>query len=449
MKRRQFTGLMLSGLGYSLFPGKLFANPSIINYPYKSLSQSFKSIGFNPNKKGNSFFVVTADVHYVTKESDGMRTTVNEVNQMNPLPDFYCVNGDMIRSASPSFGVNPNPEQRQKAIKELKAFKKDADILNPKVRLVLTLGNHDTAPKEIDPEIFWEVFPGYPPYQSFDKSGVHIIALNGHSTGYIDSKQMKWLIDDVNSIPKKQTVIILIHQPSMSHRVNERGIPKAISEAFKKHRGLIWLIGGHEHTNEQEIFQLKKTKLIEHKITCGSENLWGGKEKPGYWIYCLEDGKIAGRIFRQRTKGYRTENFPDLTMAEKVPVPFDQFDTILWKLFVGEGDKNFRINVKANDCLNYWAYIKEVTYRLPLKETNNRSTKMAMLCKYAKMTDVRKPGQYFVSSNLEKWQEIKPDKAEFETITFTIPENLRQNQNVYFKFAPQGESHVGGFALLP
>jgi hypothetical protein len=449
MKRRQFTELILSGLGYSLLPGNFFANPSNISYPYKSLSQAFKSIEFDPNKKGNSFFVVTADVHYETKGTDGMITTVNEVNKMNPLPDFYCVNGDMICNASPSFGVIPNAEQRRMAIKEFKAFKKDADILNSKVQLVLTLGNHDTAPKEIDPEIFWEVFPGYSPYQSFDKSGVHIIALNGHSTGYIDSKQMEWLIDDVNSIPKKQTVIILIHQPSMSHRVNERGIPKAISEAFEKHSGLIWLIGGHEHTNAQEIFQLKNTKLIEHRITCGTANLWGGEEKPGYWIYCLENGKVAGRIFRQREKGYRTEEFPNLTIAEKAPMPFDQFDNILWKIFVGEGDKKFLINAKANDCLSFWAYTKELIYRLPLNETDNHCTKIAMLCKYVKMTDIHRSGQYFISADLRKWQEIKLNKAELETMTFVIPESLRQNKNIYFKFAPQGESHVGGFALLP
>ncbi len=449
MRRRQFTGLMLSGLGYSLIPKKLFAGLSNINYPYKSLGQAFNSIGFNPNKKDNSFFVVTADIHYETKGTDGMITTVNEVNKMNPLPGFYCVDGDMICNASPSFGVNPNAEQHRMAIKELKAFKTDADILNAKVKLVLTLGNHDTAPKEIDPEIFWEVFPGYPPYQSFNQSGVHIIALNGHSTGYIDSKQMDWLTDDVKSIPKKQTVIVLIHQPSMSHRVNERGIPKAISEAFKNHRGLIWLIGGHEHANGQEIFQLKKTKLIEHQITCGTANLWGGEERPGYWIYCLENGKVAGRIFKQRTKGYRTESFPDLTVAEKVPMPFDQFDDILWKLFVGEGDKKFRINVKANDCLNFWAYVKGLTYRLPLSEIDNHSTKMAMLCKYAKPAEIYQPGQFFMSSDLKTWQEIKPDNAEFETITFVIPENLRQDKNIYFKFAPKGELHVGGFALLP
>ena len=449
MERRHFAGLVLSGIGYSFLPGTLLGSISDKDYPYQSLEDAFKSINFDPNKKDNSFFVITADVHYETKGTDGMIATVNEVNKMKPLPDFYCVNGDMICNASPSFGVIPNAEQRQKAISELKAFKKDADILDPKVQLVLTLGNHDTSPKEIDPEIFWEVYPDQPAYQSFNKSGIHIIKLNAHSTGYIDDKQMEWLINDVKSIPKKQTVIVLIHQPSMSHRVNERGIPKAISEVFEKHRGLIWLIGGHEHQNAHEIFKLKKTKLIQHEITCGTANLWGGPERPGYWIYCLQNGEVAGRVFRQRFKGYRTEATPDLTHAENVPMPFDDLDNILWKVFVGEGDKEFLIDSKANDGLTFWAYPKKLVYRMPLKETNNQSAKIVMLCKYIKMHDINGEGQYFVSTDLKEWQEIELEKAEFETLSFEIPETFRQAENVYFKFSPVGESMVGGFALLP
>ncbi len=439
--------MVLSGIGYSFLPKTLFGNQLEKDYPYQTLNDAFESINFDPNKKGNTFFVITADVHYETKGTDGMIETVNEVNKMNPLPDFYCVNGDMICNASPSFGVNPSMEQRQIAISELTAFKKDADILNSKVSLVLTLGNHDTSPEEIDPEIFWQVFPNHPAYQSFNKSGVHIIKLNGHSTGYIDAKQMEWLTNDVKSISKNQSVIVLVHQPSMLHRVNERGIPKAISKAFEKHRGLIWLIGGHEHGNAQEIIQLKKTKLIEHEITCGTANMWGGPERPGYWIYCLQDGKVAGRIFKQRTKGYRTGGFPDLTKATKVPKPFDNLDNILWKVFVGN-DKDYLIEADANYCLNFWAYSKELVYRMPLNETKNRSTKIVMLCKYLKMKDIHGAEQYFVSTNLKEWQEISLEKAEFESMSFEIPEKLRQTENIYFKFTPNGESMVGGFALI-
>ena len=65
-------------------PGTLFGSSSDKDYPYESLAEAFRSIGFDPNEKGNSFFVVTADVHYETKGTDGMIVTVNEINKMNP-----------------------------------------------------------------------------------------------------------------------------------------------------------------------------------------------------------------------------------------------------------------------------------------------------------------------------------------------------------------------------
>lgn len=175
--------------------------------------------------------------------------------------------------------------------------------------------------------------------------------------------------------------------------------------------------------------------------------MWGGPERPGYWVYCLQDGKVAGRIFKQRTKGYRTEDFPDLTEAVNVPVPFDNLNTIFWKVFVRD-DKDYLVDADANYCLNFWAYPKKLVYRIPLKKTKNRSTKIAMLCKYVKMKDINGPGQYFVSTSLKDWKEIELEKAEFETMIFEIPINLRQAENIYFKFIPEGEAMVGGFALI-
>lgn len=424
-----------------------FAACPAIDYPFNTLADAFRAIGFDPAIKGNSFFVVTADVHYGFKGTDGMLTTIHEVNDMDPHPAFLCVNGDLIFNASPTFGILPTPELRLTAIDEYKAFKKDIDLLNPEVRLILALGNHDTHPQEIDPEIFWEVFPGYPPYQSFDLSGMHVIVLNGHSTGYIDPKQMKWLTNDVRSIPKDQSVIIFVHQPSMSRRVRERGIPESLTEAFKDHQGAIWLIGGHEHFNDQKVFQLSKTKLVEHLITCGTANMWGGPEKPGYWIYCLRNGEVAGRIFKHRTQGYRIEAKPDLTSTEIVPMPFDHLKNIVWKTMVGNDDRNYLIHANAGDCLNYWARIKELTYRFPLKEAGNCCTKIAMLCDYPKIKNLHQEGQYFLSSDLTDWQEIKLKDVQSDVLIFLIPKNFRHSENVYFKFIPSGESYVGGFAL--
>lgn len=447
MNRRKFNQIIIfCFLGLS-FVKVSFPQISTIHYPFKTLPEAFRALGFDPTIKGNSFFIVTADVHYGHPDGDGMMSTIEDINKMNPKPAFFCIAGDMIVHASTHFGVVPNEKDYQTAINEYRQFKADADKLDNQVPIKLTLGNHDTHPQEIDPKIFWEVFPGYPAYQSMDLEGVHLIFLNGHSTGYFDTAQMQWLEKNVNAIPKTQAVIIFIHQPSMSHRVRERGIPAAISKAFENHKGLIWFIGGHEHTNFQEIYQLKNTKLIEHGITCGANGIWGGPERPGYWMYCLHNGQVVGRIFKQRAKGYRIEPIPDLTQARAVPMPFDNCTNIVWKLLVGEEDRQYLIEAKAENCLNYWAYIKALTYSLPLKETNNTATTIAMLTDH-RSQNAGKPGQYFVSSDLQNWQEIPLKEAKEDLLLFSIPTSFQRDEKIYFKFTPSEEASVAGFVLL-
>ena len=446
MNRRKFTQVVFFGFLCLYFAKVSFAEDSTINYPFKTLPEAFRVLGFDPTIKGNSFFVVTADVHYGIGE-DGMLPTIQEVNQMNPLPAFFCVDGDMILNGSRHFGAIPDANGLQAANHEFNEFKAHADLLNPQIPLLLVLGNHDTHPKEIEPAMFWEVFPDRPPYQSFDIEGVHILSLNGHNTGYIDPIQMKWLLDDISHIPSKQTVIIFVHQPSISRRVRERGLPEAVSEAFKNHHGLVWLIGGHEHWNRQKIFQLKNTQLIEHQITCGSNKIWGGPEHPGYWIYCIRKGQVIGRIFKQQFKGYRLEPEPDLNLTEKIPTPFDHINHYLWKLMVGEGDRNFLIESKAADCLNYWAYVKELVYRIPLKYAGNRGKTIAMLTDH-KLQNLQQEGQYFLSSDLINWQEIKLKNANYDVLQFSIPSTFINLENIYFKFTPSGVAAVAGFALL-
>lgn len=447
MNRRKFTQIVFFGLLCLSFAKVSFAEGSTINYPFKTLPEAFRALGFDPTIKGNSFFVVTADVHYGYPKGDGMMSTIEDINKMNPKPDFFCIDGDMIVHASTHFGVVPNEKDYQTAINEYQQFKTDADKLDKQVSLKLVLGNHDTHPQEIDPKIFWEVFPGYPAYQSMDLEGVHLIFLFGHSTGYIDTAQMQWLEKDINAIHKTQTVIIFIHQPSMGRRVRERGIPAAISKAFENHQGQVWFIGGHEHANFQEIFQLKNTILIEHGITTGANNIWGGPERPGYWMYCLHNGQVVGRIFKQRTKGYRIEPTPDLTQAKAVPMPFDNCTNILWKILVEEGDHQYLIEAKAENCLNYWAYIKVLTYSLPLKETNNTAKTIAMLTDH-RSPNAGKPGQYFVSSDLQNWQEIPLKEAKEDLLLFKIPTSFQGAEKIYFQFIPSGEAAVAGYALI-
>jgi hypothetical protein len=195
---------------------------------------------------------------------------------------------------------------------------------------------------------------------------------------------------------------------------------------------------------------LQHTTLIEHHITCGTINIWGGPEKPGYWIYCLKDSKIVGRIFRQRFKGYRHQLMPDLTQAEQVPMPFDHLKNIRWKLMVGEGDRNFCVHAQAGDCLNYWSYVKELIYRIPLSEVNNTCSALAVLAT-VRAEHLQNKGQYFFSPDLNSWHEValqNDNNGLYDVLLFTIPDEYRNKPDIFFKYTPaEDDVMVAGFAL--
>lgn len=132
-------------------------------------------------------------------------------------------------------------------------------------------------------------------------------------------------------------------------------------------------------------------------------------------------------------------------------MPFDNLDNIVWRSFVGSDDEQkYLVQTDGKKCVNWLAYVNELIYRLPLKETGNNCTKFAILCEYTATKDqIYQNGQYFLSLDNENWEEIELENAEFETLSFVIPQDLLQSENLYFKFTPiGGEAHIGGFALI-
>ena len=80
--------------------------------------------------------------------------------------------------------------------------------------------------------------------------------------------------------------------------------------------------------------------------TCGL-HVWGGPEKPGYWVYCLRDGRVAGRIYRRHEKGYRIAPLPARNHPRRIYPPFAELDNVEKKILVGAGDRKFLVSAKA------------------------------------------------------------------------------------------------------
>ena len=195
------------------------------HYPLATLAQAYATAGFDAAAKNAVVFVAASDVHYGYCDEEGMLPIIREVNAMMPRPAFFVITGDLICSASIAFGNRPDGKQKAKAVEEFCLFKKHLDSVSPAIPVRLVLGNHDTYPGEVEPELFHRVFPDRPAYQSFDVAGVHFVALNGHSTGYIDGQQRDWLTADIARVPTGRTIVTFVHQPALQSTVAERDLP--------------------------------------------------------------------------------------------------------------------------------------------------------------------------------------------------------------------------------
>ena len=442
--RRRFLRQSAHGAAGLLLAGSL--TPRIhasMSYPFQSLDEAYAALGFNPSAAGHAVIAVAADVHYGINTHEGMRYLVDEVRAMRPRPAMLCVNGDLIHSASRHFGHVPNADDQAAAIAELRDFKADADRLGPDVPLKLTLGNHDTYVGEQDAGLFRRVFPDHPLHQSLNVAGVHVVLLNGGAAGHIDAAQRQWLTDDLAAVPRDATVLIFVHQPSLHDNVAERGVPRAVRDALAEHRGEAWLSGGHEHRNDTAVFDLPATRIVQHTVTTSIHGTWGDAERPGYWLYAIADGRVVGRIFRQRERGYRLEPPPDMDRARPIRVGFEDQPGILWQALVGEGDRQYLEHAQAADVGHWWFYIRELVYRLPL----------AKLAPAARQVGVLKLGAQPMKLSLAgpdtAWHEPAVTDQDNNVSLAAIPDALRGAAELRVRIERiESDFRIGGLALL-
>ncbi len=445
MRRREFLQSAVGSLGTLAVAGHSWAASQV--YPHATLAQALAQARFNPGAAGHALFVVAADTHYGTCQPAGLLPVIEQVNAMRPRPAFFLVNGDLITTASIHFGHRPNAAQRQKAIDEFKLFRRHVERLHPQIPLKLSLGNHDTYPGELKPELFAQVFPEHPPYQAFELAGLPILILNGHSDGFLDSAQTDWLIDRASHLDRDAEAAVFVHQPSLGSVANERGIAPSIQAAFEKHRGPLWAICGHVHRNSREVFALANTTIAQISQVCSAEGIWGGPEKPGYWIYGVAQGRIACRIFRRLGHGYRVAG--DISRADPQPIskPFEHARDVLWKILVGEGDRPHLVRAEAADVETFWFYVKQLTYRLPLAACPGAPRRFGVLGHLGTGKEGQ-PSRVAVSADNESWQDLTLPSKAHQVYEFEIPEALRQADSLYVRIEGEAGTGIAGYCLM-
>ncbi len=214
-------------------------------------------------------FAVVSDIHYADNPDDFSVALPDREMFDDPdyymeklkemltyiSPDFIICNGDMIADT-------PNVDS-EIAYRWANRVKEYLDI--PDIPTFYVVGNHEIEKSKDDPiEIFHDMFG--PDYYSFDYLGKHLIILNTHNVVEksliyeIDSLQLDWLSQDVETVSKEKPLIVFSHEPffSFSRSNNAEQLVQILSDNFCQH------ISGHWHTT-REFF---KEPFLE--LTCGA-----------------------------------------------------------------------------------------------------------------------------------------------------------------------------------
>lgn len=417
------------------------ARGAIEHYPFATLQEAFAAASFDPGAPGAFTTVWTADTHYGIGDNDTILPPVlREVLQMPVQPAFFAIAGDLVCTASLSFGHVPNEKERETALAEFRALRTHVEAIEAHLPVKLALGNHDTHPGEDGPALFHTVFPERPEYHADTVEGVPFVFLNGGSSGYLDAAQRQWFRAQIERrFDPDASLMTVCHQPSLGRVTNERGVTRAYREALSGVTGDCWLIGGHHHHNLDECFQVPGGIVTQATITAANPSVWG-TEKPGYWIYGFRDRKLAVRVFRRIGAGYAVAPAPPRDTPQPLRLPFEDVP-VLWKVLVGEGDEPYRVSTDARWCQNYWYYTKRLVYRLPLEGDHKDAARLAVLC----TPDGEAAPRYFLSSDGERWDVADGQRAEGAMTVFEIPAACRASERVFVRLEACA---VSGFALL-
>lgn len=437
MKRRQFlrtlSVLPAAALSESVLTAQELAGNG--NFSQR-LEAAFETLKFHPaSDERNGFFVVAADIHYgQDAENFNRKAFQTLIQELNSLPDalrpeFLTVLGDCGCSMSSSFGAAPNLAA---AKKEYEWLKKDLASLNPQIGVKLLAGNHDTPPGDAESEIFCQTF-GTAPYGTFEACGLQFVFLDGAHDGFLRENQSVWLRSVMEQQNPEKPLVLMIHQPLGF--ANERGLSMLLPEVMKAQKADVFLLAGHEHSNAQRAFRLPQGRLMEWThISAG-----GGWKKSGtsYWIYCIANGQLAGRIQRRSDGLLEPEAIPeDFGKLNAILQPFEAASgKLLVRALLGQDDSIQIQESVGGNCQTYFFYLRSLTLEIQIPDVMAAAglpRRLAILGNLQSRLN-RKPRanenterKVFLSAGGEEWVPVKFTPLQEGSLHWVeLPEALR------------------------
>lgn len=405
---------------------------------------AFRRVGFDPDAPGAQFVVVTSDVHCA--DAPHLDEHVALWNSFDPKPAAVMALGD-LGSANQCFGHRPDEKwNREKTRPSFVEFRqKVVEGLRKDVPLKLLVGNHDTSVLEKGCETFREYFPEHPLTESFVIGDILFIKLNGGVDAIFDEEQRAWFVETARAWPKEKTLVVLVHQPSVGITARERDIGIYSKIALAERTGETWLWGGHEHRNEFRIFDLPHTKYLVSTHP---------KDREGFWMYGLMDGKIAARLWWQTDRAPKgRQKLASAKLCGEIPVPFQDVEKdILWRTFVGDSaERAARREFSGADNRGWFFYLKNAVYEFPKSEVAPKATRLAVLGAFHGLRkDKSRRETFSFSSDGATWRPVSRTGGVGDTWVFEIPTEMR-GVDVWFKIDAFGincDDALSGFALL-
>ena len=183
----------------------------IMNLCLLAAALVFAALSFAQGKEisgdNGFYFVQMSDTHWgfndpaINPDYAGtLKKAINEVNAMDPAPDFVVFTGDLIQGAK-------DPEERRKRMLEFKEIVKTLKVKE----LKFLPGEHDAAMDK--GAVFTEIF-GKTHY-TFDHKNVHFIVLDNVSnpTSSVGDQELAWLKTVLLNFSADSRIIIFTHRP--------------------------------------------------------------------------------------------------------------------------------------------------------------------------------------------------------------------------------------------
>lgn len=404
---------------------------------------AFRKLGFDPSAPGCGVIAVSGDVH-APERNDALAEDVAFWNSLSPAPAFVVLLGDNL-CANNCFGHTPVSDREWARANAQPGILRE--LLKPlRVPVKMVIGNHDSFPGEKDAVWFRKHFPEVKPYESFEALGIRFMTWNGGHDGSIDAEQEAWILRTAREIPPDQTLVVLVHQPSVGMVERERDIGRVARTALAHRTGETWLLGGHEHCNALHRFDLPKTSLgvAVHALN-----------HDGHWLYGVRNGHVVARLWRATGKASVPDHLPEqLKSRGPIRLAFEDRADVLWKTFVGDPDEKakFRVRaVKTQDAGSWFFYVGELVHRLPRAAVAPAATHVGILGNFPGQRKTKERERVYLSIDGEYWTEAPRLDVAAHVYRYEIPAMLRSAADLWVKvsgFGFRADMCVGGFALL-